>query len=119
MGGRGGSSTGSRGGNQKPFDRFEGGDIEMKTFNKLPKYAQDSVIAVDSYDPRSYGYNEPINYHMYYIDKDGVIQFMSEDGADFIGEVRSQRGDFGRVDDFDFPSGYQYNAGDVIPRKRN
>lgn len=102
----------------KPFDRFTDGDIDMKVFRKLPKYAQDSVIAVDVYNPREYGYNEPNIYHMYYVDKDGKIDWIDEEGSDFLGQVRFQRGDFGKVDDFDFPSGYQYKLGDVIPRKR-
>ena len=75
--------------NTPQYDRFAGNDIEMKTFNKLPKYIKDSVIAVDSYNPRSYGYNEPIKYHIYYVNKDGVVTFFSEDGSDFLGEMRS------------------------------
>lgn len=100
------------------FDRFAGGDIEQKVYKKLPKYAQDAVIAVDSYNPRDYGYNDPINYHLYYIDKGGTIQFLSEDGKDFFGEVRGLKATFGRVDDFAIPANYQYNMGDTFKKKK-
>lgn len=115
MGGR--SNSGSR--NTPQYDRFSGGNIEMKTFNKLPKYIQDSVIAVDSYNPRKYGYNEPINYHLYYVNKDGIVTYFSEDGADFLGEMRSWgKNEFGKVDDFDIPAGYKYNEGDQLKRRK-
>ena len=116
MGGRGGS--GSRNAQTEQYDRFAGGNIEMKTYNKLPKYAQDAVIAVDSYNPREYGYNEPINYNLYYIDKSGTIQFLSEDGSDFMSEVRGLKNDFGKVEDFNIPKGYRYNGGDTFERRR-
>ena len=105
MGGRGSNSRMS--GSAQPFDRFKSGGIDMKTYNKLPQYAKDSVLAIDSYNPREYGYNEPNNYHMFYVDKGGTVQFISEDGKDFMAEVRASRSDFGKVDDFDFPSGYK------------
>ena len=100
------------------YDRFKGGDIKMKVYNKLPKYAQDSVIALDSYNPRDYGYNEPINYHMYYVDRDGTLQFLSEDGSDFMAELRGMKEDFGKVDDFLIPTNYQYNEGDKFERRK-
>lgn len=102
----------------KPYDRFATGNIEMKTYNKLPKYVQDSVIAVDSYDPRKYGYNEPINYHLYYVNDKGVVDFVSEDGADFLGQLRFMgKTAFGKVSDYDIPSNYEYNTGDVLKKK--
>ena len=104
--------------NTPQYDRFASGNIEIKTYNKLPKYAQDSVIALDSYNPRSYGYNEPINYHMYYVDNQGVVTFLSEDGTDFLAQVRFLgRSQFGKVEDFDIPANYQYNEGDKLKRK--
>ena len=115
MGGRGGS--GVRNSQPAQADRFAGNSIEMKTFNKLPKYIQDAVIAVDSYNPRSYGYNEPINYHIYYVNKDGVITFFSEEGADFLGEMRSWgKAEFGKVDDWVYTG--NYNEGEQLERRR-
>ena len=112
-----GKGTSKVGGNNG-YNRFEGGNIEMKVYNRLPKYAQDAVIAVDSYNPREYGYNEPINYNMYYIDKNGTINSFYEDGADFFAEVRGLKNDFGKVDDFNIPKGYQFNTGDTFKKKR-
>lgn len=109
---------GSIGNSQYNYDRFKGNQIERKVYDKLPKYAQDSVIALDSYNPRQYGYNEPINYHMYYIDKNGTITFLSEDGADFMSEVRGLKGDFGKVDDFKIPTDYKYSEGDKFERRK-
>lgn len=101
--------------NNKPTDRFK--DIEMKTYNKLPKYIQDATIAVDSYDPRSYGYKEPINYHIYYVDKDGKVNFYSGDGADFISNMRYWGKDaFGKVDDFEYNG--KFSEGDILKRKQ-
>ena len=109
MGGRGSTST-----RNSIYDRSK--DIEAKIFKKLPKYAQDAVIALDSYNPRSYGYNEPINYHLYYVDKNGVINFLSEDGSDFLAEVRGLKNDFGRYEDWNYQG--DYSEGQQLHRRK-
>lgn len=114
MGGRGNGAI--RNNQPVQYDRFSGNDIEMKVFKRLPKYIQDSVVALDSYNPRQYGYNEPINYHIYYVNRDGVITFFSEDGSDFLGEMRSWgKEEFGKIDEWVYTG--NYNEGEQLKRR--
>ena len=86
--------------------------MENRILAKLPKYAQKAVICLDAYDPRRYGYNRPINYNMYYVDRFGYVGFIDEDGADFIDAVRSLKDSFGDASAYYIPS--DYSEGDRL-----
>ena len=106
-------SVGNTLNNESAFNRFAPGNIDMRVYNRLPKYAQKSILMLDADNP---GYNEPINYNMYWIKNDGEIMSMWEDGKDFYDSVRYHKNDFGNVDDFIIPKGL--NIGDKMRRKK-
>lgn len=91
---------------------FYGEAIEKKYYDKLPKYAQKSVVYLDgvkTYDGLHMG--------IYYVNKEGELVYQDEYGfKDFMWIVKNKKDEMGDMNDFIFDG--HVNEGKILERKK-
>lgn len=91
-----------------------GKDIDEKMYDKLPKYIKKAVVQLESRKTGDGNHCE-----IYYVDKEGKIQWFDEYGmADFMYGLKSGgKDEFGIVSDWEYDGKYQ--EGRQLNRKGN
>ena len=88
--------------------------IHVKTYDRLPKYMQRSVVGLNANNTA-----DGIHYHIWFVNKDGEIDDIDEYGwEDFIYWIRENKGSIGNLNDFEYDEQAGFRLGDILRRRR-
>lgn len=88
--------------------------IHVKTYDKLPKYMQRSVVGLNANNTA-----DGIHYHIWFVNKDGEIDDIDEYGwEDFIYWIRENKNNIGNLNDFEYDEQNGFNLGEILRRRK-
>ena len=92
--------------------KFYGEVVEKKYYDKLPQYAQKSVMAIEGTKTM-----DGLHMSMYYVNKEGETIYMDEYGyKDFMWLVKNAKDDMGNMNDYIYDG--HFNEGQILERRK-